>query len=147
MSFHIRKLAVRPPVKFKQATLSISLNKTDILLPYYISKVHSMFPLGISLETIIVAIFFFFLSEMNLRTETAEELLCGHNSSKPSRISQAVPAHAKLCRLCPLPSHLLLCVTWSYKSEGTGFSPKPCQVQVLVLPVTSQRTLHKTHKC
>lgn len=60
MSFHIRKLAVRPPVKFKQATLSISLNKTDILLPYYISKVHSMFPLGISLETIIVAIFFSF---------------------------------------------------------------------------------------
>lgn len=61
MSFHIRKLAVRPPGKFKQATLSISLNKTDILLPYYISKVHNMFPLGISLETIIVAIFFFLL--------------------------------------------------------------------------------------
>lgn len=58
------------------------------------------------------------------------------------------PLHStELCQSCPLPlPHLPLCHTRSCKSEGRGFSQKPCQVQLLVPLVTSQRTLHKTHK-
>ena len=61
--------------------------------------------------------------------------------------SARLPLHTtELCQSCPLLSHLPLCHIQSCKPEGIGFSQKPCQIQVLVLPVTRQRTLHKTHK-
>ena len=56
MSFHIKTLCLSLG-KLKQAPLFISLNKIDNLLPYYINKVDSMLPLGVSPETITVAIF------------------------------------------------------------------------------------------
>lgn len=56
MSFHIRKLCPSPG-KLKQASLSISVSKIDTLLPHNVNKVDSMFPLGISPETITVEIF------------------------------------------------------------------------------------------
>lgn len=81
MSFRIRKLCPSPG-KLKQATLSISVNKIDSLLP--LSKVDSIFLLGLSPETITVAIFFFFSKDNTKNRNIAEESLCGHDSSKPS---------------------------------------------------------------
>lgn len=81
MSFHIRKQCPSPG-KLKQATLSISVNKIDSLLP--LSKVYSIFLLGLSPETITVAIFFILFRDNTENRNIAEELLCGHDSSKPS---------------------------------------------------------------
>lgn len=144
MSFHIRKLCPSPG-KLKQATLSISVNKIDSLLP--LSKVDSIFLLGLSPETITVAIFFFF-SKITLRTETSLKNRCVVMIPASLAESARQPLHStELCQSCPLPlPHLPLCHTRSCKSEGRGFSQKPCQVQLLVPLVTSQRTLHKTHK-
>lgn len=82
MSFHTRKLCPSPG-KLKQATLSISVNKIDNLLPLKINKVDSIFLLGLSPETITVAIFFILFKD-NTKRNITEELLCGHDSSKPS---------------------------------------------------------------